>query len=163
MMFMSRTLATEDILSLLADAPARIAAATAELSAARLRTSPAAGEWSANEVLAHLRSCADVWGDYMARILIEDRPTIKAVNPTTWIIQTDYPSQAFRPSLRRFATQRATLLEMLRPLTTDQWSRTATITGAGAPLQKTVSSYAERLARHERAHVAQIRQIVAAV
>jgi hypothetical protein len=163
MMFMARALSTEEILSLLAEAPARISAATAELSPAQLGTSPGPGEWSANEVLAHLRSCADVWGDDMARILAEDRPTIKAVNPTTWIIQTDYPSQAFGSSLRRYTAQRATLLDMLRPLTTDQWSRTATITGAGAALQKTVSSYAERLARHERAHVAQIRQIVAAV
>jgi len=56
--------------------------------------------WSASDVLAHLRSCADVWGGYMMRILAEDRPTVHAVNPTTWIRQTDYPDLDVHTSLR---------------------------------------------------------------
>ena len=57
------------MLSLLAETPRRIAAATAGLRPGRLRVAPAPGEWSANDLLAHLRSCADVWGDAVATIL----------------------------------------------------------------------------------------------
>jgi len=144
---------------LLAETPPRIAALTAGLAPAQLRTAPNPGEWSANDVLAHLRSCADMWGDCIATIIAEDRPTIRAINPTTWIKKTDYPELEFRPSLRSFATQRADLLAVLEPLPHEGWSRTATVTGAGAVLARTVMTYAQWLARHERTHFKQIARI----
>src|SRR5688572_26379041 len=55
------SLTPEQALALLAETPRRIAELTAGVAATRLRTRPAAEDWSANEVLAHLRSCADVW------------------------------------------------------------------------------------------------------
>jgi hypothetical protein len=60
------------ILSALAEGPSRIADYTSGLTRAQLHTAPGAGEWSANEVLAHLRSCADVWGDCIATILQQE-------------------------------------------------------------------------------------------
>ena len=155
-----RPLTIEQVLTLLAEAPPRIAALTAGLAPAQLHASPNPGEWSANEVLAHLRSCADVWGSYIELILGEDRPTFKAVNPTTWIKKTDYPQQEFRPSLQAFTTQRADLLAVLELLTPEAWSREATVTGAGKPRVRTVQTYALWLANHERPHLKQIERIV---
>jgi hypothetical protein len=149
----------EEALSLLAQTPARIATLTDGLAPARLRTAPSANEWSANDVLAHLRSCADMWGGYMMTILAEDKPTIRAINPRTWIEQTDYLELEFAPSLHAFTTQRAALLAILEPLPPEGWARTATVTGAGSPLQKTVLDYAERMAHHERPHVKQVERI----
>jgi hypothetical protein len=156
----SKSLTSEQILIMLAEAPPRIAAVTAELTASQLRASLSHGEWSANDVLAHLRSCADVWGHCIKVILAENRPTIKAVNPRTWIKQTDYPEQEFQPSLRAFTTQRNKLMALLEPLTPKAWSRPAIVTGAGKPLIRTVFSYAEGLALHERPHIKQIQRIV---
>ena len=79
----AKPLTTEQILTLLAVAPARIAELTAGMAPAELRIAPAPAEWSANDVLAHLRACADVWGDCIAVMLAEDSPTIRAINPTT--------------------------------------------------------------------------------
>jgi hypothetical protein len=145
---------------MLAAAPLRLAELTADLPPTQLHTRPAPDEWSANEVLAHMRSCADVWGDCMATILTQDRPTIRAVNPTTWIKKTDYPEQDFQASLQAFTIQRHELLSLLQPLAPEQWSRSATITGAGKPLERTVLSYARWLATHERPHLKQITRIV---
>jgi hypothetical protein len=153
----------EQVLTLLAEGPLRIAALTEELTPAQLRTAPGPDEWSANDVLAHLRSCADVWGDSMRRILAEDRPTIRAINPRTWIERTHYPDLEFQPSLRAFTMQRADLLAVLESLAPDDWLRAATVTGAGSPLQKTVLDYAERMTRHERPHVKQMARIVDAM
>jgi len=111
-------------------------------------------------VLAHLRSCADVWGNCIAAILAEDRPTLRAVNPRTWIKQTDYPELEFRPSLQSFTMQRADLLAVLQPLPPESWARAATVTGAGRVLERTVLFYAQWLAHHERPHVKQIERIV---
>jgi hypothetical protein len=89
-------------------------------------------------------------------ILHEDRPTIKAVNPTTWIKQTYYLEQEFQPSLQAFTAQRTALLALLRPLEPEAWSRAALVTGAGKPRERTVSTYALWLANHEQSHLKQI-------
>ena len=158
-----RPLTFEQVLALLAETPARLAALTAGLAPAQLRSQPDQDAWSANDVLAHLRACADVWGGCIAAMLAEDRPTLRAVNPRTWIERTDYRDLEFGPSLRAFAAQRADLLAVLEPLLPADWSRAATVTGAGKVLERTVRSYAEWLARHERPHVKQVARIVEAV
>jgi hypothetical protein len=78
-------LTIEEVLTRLAEQPKGIAALTAGLARTRLHDPPSRGEWSLNDVLAHLRSCSDMWGEYIATIIAEDRPTIRAMNPTTWI------------------------------------------------------------------------------
>jgi len=156
----NKTLTEEQVLALLRETPRRIAALTAGLEPARLRARPTPEEWSANEVLAHMRACADVWGGCMATMIAEDAPTLRAVNPLTWIKKTDYLELEFQPSLRAFAAQRAGLLAVLEPLPKEAWSRTATVTGAGKVLQRTVLFYGRWLAGHERPHVKQIAHIV---
>src|SRR5262249_33642244 len=99
-------------------------------------------------------------GKYIRVILSEDRPTFKAVNPTSWIKQTNYLEQDFQPSLLAFSVQRAELLAVLEPLPLEAWSRTATVTGAGKPRERTVQTYAQWLANHERSHLRQIERIV---
>ena len=150
----------EQLLTMLAAAPPRISALTAGLAPAQLRTAPGPDEWSANDVLAHLRACADMWGECIATIIAEDKPTIRAINPRTWIKKTDYLKLEFQPSLRSFNRQRAKLLKVLEQLKPNDWSRTATVTGAGKPLERTVLYYADSLARHERPHLKQIERIV---
>ena len=44
----------------------------------------------------------------------------------------------FQPSLLAFTAQRAELFAVLKPLASDAWSRTATVTGAGKPRERTV-------------------------
>jgi hypothetical protein len=154
------SLTTQRVLTLLAETPTRLAALTADLSPEALQMRPSPEEWSANEVLAHLRACADVWGTCIRRIIEEDRPTWQAVSPRTWIKQTDYPDLDFRPSLGAFTTQRAELLAVLSPLPSEAWERSARVSTVGRVLEPTVLSYAERLLVHERSHLKQIAGIV---
>jgi len=152
-------LTSDQVLALLEAAPSRIVEYTSGLTDAQLRAAHPPGEWSANEILAHLRSCADVWGSSILTILDEDKPTIRAVNPRTWIQSTDYLTQEFRPSMHAFSVQRTQLLKVLKPLKPNSWSRSATVTGAGKPLTRTVHFYAEWLATHERTHVNQLHRM----
>jgi hypothetical protein len=151
------------VLTLLAETPTRIDALTASLTPAELNTSPNVDAWSAHQVLAHLRACADVWGDAIATIIAVDGPTLRAVSPRTWIKQTDYLQQEFRSSLDAVAAQRSHLLAVLEPLPPEGWSRAGTVLGAGRPFQWTVLFYAQRLASHERSHLGQITRIVTTV
>jgi len=151
-----RSFTIEEILTLLTQTPQRIAAMTAGVSPARLRRRPCRDEWSANEVLAHLRSCADARGDFIWSILAEDRPTLRAIDPRRWIERTDYRELEFAPSFRSFVRQRARLLRLLNSLTEEGWSRTAIVIGGGPARERTVRFYAQWVARHERPHVKQI-------
>ena len=154
---MARHLMTiEQILSILRDTPDRLSDLTRGLTEAQMHASPEPGEWSVTEIAAHLRSCADVWGEAIETIVVTDHPTIRAVSPTTWIHSTDYPKLAFASSLQAFSTQRDRLLALLERLPANDWSRTATVLGAGRPLELTTHSYASRLARHEPTHWRQV-------
>ena len=157
-------LPVEQILTILKATPSRLAILSAGLSPAQLHTAPEPGEWSASEVLAHLRACSDVWGDnYIMTILAHETPTIKAVNPRRWIQNTEYLEQDFQTSLHTFTEQREKLLTVLEQLQPQDWWRTATLTGAGKPLQQTLMSHADGLARHERTHLKQIERTLNAL
>ena len=151
-----RTPSRDEVMAQLAAAPGRLAVASAGLTDDELRTAPAAGEWSTNEVLAHLRACADMWGGGIETILRREQARMRAVNPRQWIRRTDYPTQPFRASLEAFRVQREALVRVLERLRDDEWALSITVTGAGKPLERTVFSFAERLAIHERPHLKQV-------
>ena len=156
-------MAPEAILVVLAENPDRLAAATAGATPERLREATEAEPWSATDVLAHIRSCCDVWGGYVDRMLTEEMPSIKAISPRRWIDRTAYRDLAFGDSLRAWTAQRTDLLAVLRPLSEADWQRGATVTGERRVREPSVQSYTEILARHERQHVDQIQQILRAI
>ena len=158
-----RVMTVEQVLTVLRETAGRLAALMGAATPAQLRAVPQPGEWSATEVLAHLRACADMWGRAIEAIVAHDHPTVKAVNPTTWIESTDYSELAFRSSLKAFTRQRARLLAVLESLSPDGWSRSATVIGGGKPIERTVHDFANRLARHERTHWKQVEKTVNAV
>ncbi|MGH9028010.1 MAG: DinB family protein [Acidimicrobiales bacterium] len=153
----------EAVLCILQETPDRLRVLTDGATEPELHASPEPGEWCVTEILGHLRSCADVWGDAIEMIVASDHPTIRAVNPTTWIESTDYRELRFAPSFQDFTRQRCGLLTVLEQLPTQGWSRRAVVLGAGKPIERTVHSYADRLARHERTHWRQIAKTVRAL
>ena len=150
----------ETFLETLTLTPQRLASASAGLESARLHFKPDKKAWSANDILAHLRACADVWGKSIAAMLEQDHPTIRYVSPRTWIRKTDYPSLEFRASLLAFTAQRDDLLKRLQPLALEDWSRAASFTDNTPGRQDTVFSYARRMALHERGHCEQIEALL---
>ena len=158
-----RSRAVNEVLTQLAESPARIADLTTGLTVAQLHAIPGPDEWSANDVLAHLRACADVWGGYIRTIIDVDTPTIRAVSPRGWIKRTTYRDLKFPASLSAFGQQRAELLALLEPLAPIAWSRNATVKGAGKVVTVTVLDYAQRLAGHEHHHLEQFARIALAV
>ena len=151
-----------ELLDRLAAVPRSLQEFSRDLPAASLQRPPRRGGWSANDILAHLRACADVWGDYIAAMLAEDGVTLRSINPRTWMKRTDYPALDFRVSLQAYASQRDELLATLRPLPLESWSRVATLKGGGRTRQRSVLFIAELLASHDQEHVDQIRALLGA-
>ncbi|MCO5222888.1 MAG: DinB family protein [Thermomicrobiales bacterium] len=153
----TKLMPTDQIVDVLSHSPQRIATAIDGIADDLLASHPEPEEWSPLQVLIHLRACADVWGDSrIVRMLDEDEPTIRAVNPMTWLAETEYRTVPFRSSLSAFTAQRQSLLRRLVALQPGDWERGATFTGGGKPRRYTVWTEADALARHERAHLKQI-------
>lgn len=146
---------------MLEEHPRRIAAATRGVAPKRLRTERIIGEWSAVDVLAHLRACADARGDVIPEILAGRDEPLRAVNPRTLIESTNYRELDFASSFRAFVRQRVRLLKVLRALPRGAWSRSALFTGFGTPRERDVLFYAGWIVRHERAHVRHIERAFA--
>src|SRR3990170_4720633 len=147
---------TDKALSLLAETSLRIANTMKGVDNALLQAKDHKKSWSANDILAHLRSCVDEWGKSIDTMLAEDNPTLPDVHPRQWIMGTDYPAVPFRESFQVFADQREKLLITLRKLSFDDWSRGATIGGR----KYTVFSQARRMAKHENGHCDQIESLL---
>lgn len=142
----------------LSNMPRQIAGVARGCTDRRLHRKPEPGAWSARDIVAHLRACANVWGHSIERMLAEDRPTIRYVSPRGWIDRTDYLDQRFRDLLHAFTAERASLVTSLGARDGTGWSRGATFTGTTAGRRHTVLSYAERIADHEARHLDQLRR-----
>jgi hypothetical protein len=117
--------------------------------------------WSVNDQLAHLRACHDVLGGNMLRIVREDHPAWKGMNPRAWQTQTDYFEWKFRPAFEVFIAQRAELLKVLEPLPAAAWERTATVSAPpGLVYEYSVLYYGDWMAGHERSHLKHIARIL---
>ncbi len=151
----ARALEPSALLAILAATPARLRCSTGPVG-----SQPSPPAWTAVDVLAHLRACADVWEGAIATILAGHENSLRAVNPLAWITRTDYRDRSYRTNCAAFRAQRTSLLALLGSLEADHWDLSITVTGAGAPLRRTVRDYVTRLARHERSHWSQIGRLV---
>ncbi|MGC1909957.1 MAG: DinB family protein [Candidatus Dormiibacterota bacterium] len=115
----AKPLPVEKVPAVLAATPQRIQGFTRGLTSAHLRMGPSPGEWSANEVLAHLRSGSEDWANRTTEIVSEHEPVLPAISPRNQIESTDFRELEFAPSLRSLAAQRADLLTVPEALPTD--------------------------------------------
>ena len=150
------------VMKLLKTTPRHIASASRGLSDRELNWKPATGSWSVNDVLAHLRACADVWGESIMKILEHDNPTFRYVSPRTWIRKTNYLELDFKASFLAFRKQRQDLLKILRSLPQEDWLRRANVKAATKLRDETVLSYVQRLAGREAGHCEQIDRVLRA-
>lgn len=150
----------EEYLQILADTPLRLAAASQGIEDARLSFKADQRSWSANDILAHLRACADVWGNCIQVMLAQEHPIIPYISPRTFIRKTDYPKQAFHSSLAAFTRQREELLRVLQAMDLDGWSRGGVLDDHHRLLEHTVFSTARRLAKHELEHCEQLESML---
>lgn len=146
----------EKYLYLLEETPQRLLKSTKSVDETRLQQRTAKEQWSVNDILAHLRACADVWGDSIDAMLAEEHPTVPYRHPRQWIKKTDYPELPFHESLKAFTAQRKQLLKALKRLSLEDWSRAATIQGR----EHTVFTQVRRMAMHENVHCEQIESLL---
>ena len=146
----------QEYLKLLGKTVRQITSITKQVDESRLQAKPGRDEWSINDILAHLRSCADVWGDQIDKMIAKDKQKLPSAHPRQWIKRTNYCELPFQESFRAFKAQRRKLLKVLKELSFEDWSCRATIIGR----DHTIFTHVRRMALHEDTHCEQIAAIL---
>ena len=149
----------KDLTKELAAVPKLIAGILDGHDDARLTWRPDDKTWSASDVLAHLRSSAEVQGKWIAAMLDRDNPTLRAISPRSAFRK--YVDHDVHVSLKEFADERAALVKRLRSLDEAGWRRTLTFTGASPRSSNpTVIACVWGLVQHEKDHLPQFRDLL---
>jgi len=146
----------EKYLSTISETPQRIARATTGFDEARLQFKADRQPWSANDILAHLRSCADLWTHSIYAMLAENEPVFSDIDERKWARVTRYAELPFGESFQTFSLQRENLLRVLKALPFESWERSAII----FERKHTVFTQTRRLAKHEREHCEQMESLL---
>ena len=145
----------KEILEILAETPKRFALASKHLTKNQLQTKPDPNTWSANDILAHLRACADVWGKDIDDMLEIETPKLRYLSPRTWMRKTNYPELAFGASFPIYMEQRTAFLLKLKAIKFEDWLRDAIIKDRS----HSVFTHTRRMALHEEGHWGQIQDL----
>jgi len=113
----------DNLVDRLSNAPQRIARAVERLSEAEKHSPSSNGEWSASEILAHLRASDDIIGYRLYAILARDNPSLPAYDERRWAEVAGYAQADFDLSLKTYALRRTELVKMLRQVAVDDWKR----------------------------------------
>ncbi len=143
-------------LTILSETPERIALLVKDFDEDHLQLRADAKSWSANDILAHLRSCADLWTHSVYAMLAEQEPVFSDINERKWAKVTRYSEQPFNRSLQAFSLQRENLVSVLEALPFEAWGRSAII----VERRHTVFTQTRRMAKHETEHLEQLKVIV---
>jgi hypothetical protein len=124
-----------------------------------LRRRPRAREWSAAELLAHLRASNAILAPRVYQVLTRSHAPLTGFDERLWAQVAARARLAVKTQLAAFEAQRAELVALLRTLTPQEWEADGLHETRG-PL--TVQAIVAEIAEHEREHEAQMRAIVAA-
>lgn len=148
-----RQLELEAVLAELAATPRRLAQLVAEASDALLdAASP--GEWSARDVLAHLRDLEVLvfrWG--LVQAMLEEEATVPVFDQGAWAERRWRGRDQKQQLLGDFALQRQATLNLLAKFAPAHWERRARIPGGRVV---TMREWVAGMVAHDGEHVTQL-------
>src|SRR5437016_5095371 len=121
---------------------------------------PADGEWSAAQVLLHMRVSDAIVSPRLLHMLLRDDPPLIAFDDEAWgrlIAGADVPIE---DQLAGFSARRRELVYVLRGLSDEQWARTGQHELRGTV---TIEAVAQSIVEHEAEHRAQLEACMAAL
>ena len=122
-----------------------------------LRKRPAAGKWSASEIVAHLGDAEVVIGFRLRLILGAPGAPIAAYDQDSWVISGHYEKRDPRKSVQQFRVAREANLALLKSLTPGQWKQYGMHSERG---RETIEQMVRMTAGHDVNHLRQIGVIV---
>jgi hypothetical protein len=129
--------------------PRRLEAAFRSVPPEARQWRPAAGAWSAHEVVVHCADSETASSSRIRFVLAEDDPLIVGYDQDAWAIRLDYHAQPIEPALLAIAATRASTAALLRLLPDHLWERAGRHTESGHyPAEEWLRYYAAHLEDH---------------
>ncbi len=157
---MRNRLPAEELARRLAETAPALQALAAGQSLEVLRFRPAADEWSAAEVICHLRDVdREVHLPRLQSLIGQEEPFMPGVVSDDWVKERDYQAQDPLAALAALHRSRAELLALLPPAGDPIWERRGRHTFFGP------TSFWELVClvlEHDELHVTQVRETLAA-
>jgi uncharacterized damage-inducible protein DinB len=129
----------------------KIEAILEDLGAERVNQSPAAGKWSAREIVCHLADCELVFGFRLRQTLSEDNHVIQPFDQGKWAAQ--YDCYDTRDALSTFHTARNWNLALIRSQPPEALATPVTHPERGAMTFQTI---VETMGGHDINHLRQL-------
>ena len=153
-------LGEKDPLSVFAETPNALRAASGGLSETFLITPEGPAKWSVLQVVQHLGHTEVALGFRYRKVLAEDSPALPAIDQDRWVSHL-YPELAsLEESLEDFAALRAVNLRLLHRVTENEWTRHGIHSQRG---KETLGQMVRLYAAHDCYHLHQIQRIRLAI
>lgn len=144
----------EASLAILRSTPAAIDSLMRSRSESDWTARPKPGEWSATEIICHLRDAdCDVNLPRLQRVLQEENPLLSGINTDAWAEERQYARQDGCQALAEFIRVRVSMIRMLEALPAEDWSRPARHTIFGPTTLQELVGF---IATHDRTHLQQL-------
>jgi DinB superfamily len=150
-------LGTSDPLEVMDGTPASFRRRTASLAAEAVERRPAPEEWSVTELLGHVWDAEIAYAFRARAILAQDRPELIGYDQDAWAALAKPP---FAELLAAFAALRTANLALARATPEADWDRLGVHEERGPTSFRLLT---ETIAGHDRAHLRQLDQTIAAV
>jgi hypothetical protein len=148
-----RVMEHEAVIARLDAMPKRLRAAFAAVGAGTAERAPAPREWSARELLAHLRSVDALLAPYIFLLTVLENPTFSGADERALAERAGYLEDDVETALTAFTVRRGELVRLLRRLEAADWRRESVHTAYG---RFTIADYAAHLAAHEEEHFPEV-------
>jgi hypothetical protein len=138
-------------LAVIAATPARLWELSTRIGVSRMTAAPAAGKWSARDILCHLADCEIVFAFRLRQTLADNNPVIQPFNQDRWA--APYPTQSADDALAAFSALRAWNISLVKGLAPAAREKRLTHPERGEMSFQTVL---ETMGGHDLNHLAQL-------
>jgi len=146
------------ILAVLRATPAALDTLIRQKPYEKIQQRPQPGEWSAGEIMCHLRDVEiEVYLPRVRMVISEINPFLPGVDTDPWAAERNYVSQDPKEALHSFVNARMELITMLKTLDPAGWDRQARHAILGPT---TLRELVNILLSHDRLHIQQIHKTV---
>jgi len=131
------------------------AAVIKNVSDAQLTKRPDPKNWSAKEVVCHVRDIEESFMMRFLSIMAMDDPKFLPVEPDRWAVERQYQRNDVQEALAALRTRREETLRFLRGLKPEQWERGGIHATRG---RMTIKDFVELMAWHDDNHLDQLKR-----
>ena len=131
------------------------AAVVKNVSDAQLTKRPDPKNWSAKEVVCHVRDTEESFMMRFLSIMAMDDPKFLPVEPDRWAVERQYQRNDVQEALAALKTRREETLRFFRGLKTEQWERGGIHATRG---RMTIKDFVELMAWHDDNHLDQLKR-----